>query len=82
MNDDVTSYTGKLSEMERRLFARGALASANHTKWKRNGNRRLTKCSAVTSNINKTATAGDTSSDSKRTTTTTQSAPDNKRQRI
>lgn len=41
VGDDVTSYTSKLSEMERRLFQRGALASANHMKWKLNGNRRL-----------------------------------------
>jgi len=40
VGDDVTAYTSKLSEMERRLFLCGAIASASHTQWKMGGNSR------------------------------------------
>lgn len=41
VGEDVSSYTDKLTEMERRLFQRGAMAASNHSRWKLNGNRRL-----------------------------------------
>jgi hypothetical protein len=41
VGDDVTMYTNRLSEMERRLFACGASAAANHFSWKTQGTRRL-----------------------------------------
>lgn len=41
IEDDVTSYTKKLSEMEMRLFTRGAQASHAFTMWKLYGTRRI-----------------------------------------
>jgi hypothetical protein len=41
VGDDVTAYTNRLSEMERRLFACGSSAASNHFRWKSHGNRRL-----------------------------------------
>ena len=41
IEDDVTSYTKKLSEMEMRLFSRGAQASHAFTMWKLYGTRRI-----------------------------------------
>lgn len=41
IEDDVTSYTKKLSEMEMRLFQRGAQASHSFTMWKLYGTRRI-----------------------------------------
>lgn len=41
VGDDVTMYTDKLSQMERRLFSSGAMSAANHFSWKTQGNRRL-----------------------------------------
>ncbi|GKZ00099.1 hypothetical protein MPSEU_000963300 [Mayamaea pseudoterrestris] len=40
VGDDVTQYTCKLTEMERRLFASGAKAISNLTRWKLHGNKR------------------------------------------
>jgi hypothetical protein len=40
VGDDVTSYTCKLTEMERRLFSRGAKAISNLTRWRLHGNKR------------------------------------------
>jgi len=49
VGEDVTSYTGKLTEMERRLFQCGAAAASNHARWSANGNRRsLVQPSTVT----------------------------------
>jgi hypothetical protein len=41
VGDDVTMYTCKLTDIERRLFRAGAIASNNHQCWKLHGNRRL-----------------------------------------
>jgi hypothetical protein len=34
VGDDVTAYTDKLTEMERRLFSAGSKASAEYWRWK------------------------------------------------
>ena len=34
VGDDVTAYTTKLTEMERRLFQSAAVAASNHAAWK------------------------------------------------
>lgn len=41
VGDDVTSYTSKLTEMERRLYRAGAMSSLHHQLWKIYNNRRL-----------------------------------------
>jgi hypothetical protein len=41
VGDDVSSFTSKLTEMECRLFERGALAAKAFWYWKMYGNRRL-----------------------------------------
>lgn len=41
IEDDVSSYTQKLTEMEQRLFARGAAASRAQKVWKLHGSRRI-----------------------------------------
>jgi hypothetical protein len=50
VGDDVTMYTNRLSEMERRLFSCGASAAANHFSWKTQGTRRLMLRAKATSN--------------------------------
>ena len=57
VNEDVSAYTNKLSEMERRLFGCGAASSSNHFRWKLNGNRRLTLAKAPKISSSKVATA-------------------------
>ena len=41
IQDDVSSYTSRLSEMERQLFERGAAASHANMMWKMYGSRRI-----------------------------------------
>jgi len=41
IEDDVSSYTSRLSEMERQLFERGAAASRANMMWKMYGSRRI-----------------------------------------
>lgn len=41
INDDVTSFTKRLTELELRLFKRGASAAAAHAAWKEYGSRRI-----------------------------------------
>jgi hypothetical protein len=41
VNDDVSMFTKRLTEMERRLFLRGASATAAHVQWKTFANRRI-----------------------------------------
>jgi len=41
VGDDVTAYTNRLTEMERRLFHSGATAAAGHDCWKLYGTRRV-----------------------------------------
>ena len=68
IEDDVSAYTQKLTEMEMRLFQRGAAASHAYTMWKLYGSRRIhvsetalrtsvlsTRNSNVNSNNNTTA---------------------------
>ena len=42
MDDDVSRYTEKLTELERNLFRAGASASGAHYHWKQYGSRNLT----------------------------------------
>lgn len=41
IDDDVTSFTRRLTSLERRLFQIGAAAAAAHTAWKNYGSRRI-----------------------------------------
>jgi hypothetical protein len=52
-NEDVTAFTRKLADFEKRLFDAGARASLSHHMWKNNGSKRI-----VVSNISKSNTGG------------------------
>jgi|EP00979_Chaetoceros_neogracilis_P013571 hypothetical protein len=58
IEDDVSSYTKKLTEMEMRLFQRGAQASHAFTMWKLYGSRRIhvSETALRTSNMGNRAT--------------------------
>jgi hypothetical protein len=55
-DDDVSHYTSKLTEMEQRLFDKGASAVAAQQHWKLFGNRRLVVGTPKTNNAANTAT--------------------------
>lgn len=59
VGDDVTSYTGHLTEMERRLFQCGAVAATAHLRWRVFGKRRWLLRSPPPSTSTATATPGD-----------------------
>ena len=40
-DEDVTMYTRRLTEMERKLFVAGASATAAHLQWKTFGSRKI-----------------------------------------
>lgn len=42
--EDVTMYTKRLTEMERKLFMAGASATAAHLQWKTFGSRKIHVC--------------------------------------
>mmetsp|Transcript_9888 Transcript_9888/g.14885 ORF Transcript_9888/g.14885 Transcript_9888/m.14885 type:complete len:309 (-) Transcript_9888:187-1113(-) len=71
IEDDVSAYTKKLTEMERRLFARGAAASHAYTMWKVHGSRRI--------NISETALRTNVMSSSRSNTNLTTSSLEDKK---
>ena len=46
-DEDVTMFTKRLTEMERKLFMAGASATAAHLQWKTSGSRKIHVCETI-----------------------------------